>query len=146
TLQALFPVVSAPALDHAIELAFDIREYRPYDHVKVAESLVTASPARHVVPTCGFRVESAAGVFAYTSDTGWTDDLVELARDADLLLCESTLRRADSGPHGHLSAREAGALAAAARARTLVLTHFSSTDHDWLEALREDAAHEFTGP
>lgn len=146
TLQALFPVVSAPALDHAIELAFDVREYRAYDHMKVAGCLVTASPARHVVATCGFRVESAAGVFAYTSDTGWTDDLVELARDADLLLCESTLRQADPGPHGHLSAHEAGVLATAAQARMLVLTHFSRTDHDWLEGLRADASHEFTGP
>jgi len=146
TLQTLFPVVSTPALDQAIELAFDIREYQPFDQMKVGECLVTASPARHVVATCGFRVESASGTFAYTSDTGWTDALVELANDVDLLLCEATLQHADAGPHGHLSAREAGMLAAAANVSSLVLTHFSRTDRAWLDALREDAAAEFSGP
>lgn len=145
TLQGLFPVVSSPPLDQALDLAFDLREYAPYDHMEIGDCVVTASPARHVVPTCGFRVESPAGTFAYTSDTGWTDSLIELAKDADLLLCEATLRETDSGPHGHLSAREAGKLAAAAQVGILVLTHFSNTDADWLDALHNDAADEFSG-
>lgn len=146
TLQAMFPVVSSPPLDQALELAFELREYQPHDEMKVGECLITAVPARHVVPTCGFRVESAAGTFAYTGDTGWTDELVDLARNADLLLCEATLRQPDDGPHGHLSATQAGQLATWAGASSLLLTHFSSTDHDWLEALRNDAAREYSGP
>lgn len=146
TLQALFPVVSSPALDRAIELAFDIREYSAYDQIKVGDCLVTAFPARHVVTTCGFRVDSPAGTLAYTGDTGWTDALVELANGVDVLLCEATLRHADSGPHGHLSAREAGILATEANVDTLILTHFSSTEPSWLDALRADACAEFHGP
>jgi len=146
TLQTLFPVVSSPALDQALDLAFDIREYQPYDQMKVGECLLTAIPVRHVVAACGFRVDSATGTFAYTSDTGWTDSLLELAQDVDVLLCEATLPEADPGPHGHLCAREAGLLATSARAHSLVLTHFSSTESAWLGALRDDAAAEFGGP
>jgi ribonuclease Z len=53
---------------------------------------------------------------------------VALARDADLLVCESTFLDVDAHrahEYGHLTAGEAGALAATAGAGRLVLTHFS---------------------
>ncbi len=44
-------------------------------------------------------------------------------------MCEATFTTADAhlaGEHAHLTARQAGGIAAAAGARRLVLTHFSS--------------------
>lgn len=66
---------------------------------------------------------------AVVMDTRWCDGALELADGADLLLCESTFLEADADladEAGHLTARQAGRLAAEAGARLLVLTHFSS--------------------
>jgi ribonuclease BN (tRNA processing enzyme) len=146
TLQGLFPVVTAPMLDHALELAFDMTEYEAATTAVIGGCRVSAVPVRHAVPAWGLRVESPAGVFAYTGDTGWSDTLPELARDADLLLCEATRREPDDGPHGHLSATQAGRLAALAGVSALVLTHLTTREPAWLAGLRADAALACGGP
>ena len=97
-----------------------------------------------VGPPTSFRVESDAGTFAYTGDTGRTPALATLAAGADLL-AEATLPVTDDGPHGHLSAADAAHVAQAAGVRTLVLTHFPSADTEWLLARRDEAARAFTG-
>ncbi|MFB4312988.1 ribonuclease Z [Actinomadura sp. 21ATH] len=65
---------------------------------------------------------------AFVMDTGVCDAAYELARDADMLIIESTYLDEDAGlahDRGHLTAGEAGGIAAAAGVRLLVLTHFS---------------------
>lgn len=146
SLQSLFPVGTAPALNRAIDLAFDLREYEAGDTLVIDGVTVRPFAVRHAAVACGFRVETEYGTVAYTGDTGWSEELVDGARECDLLLCEATLRTADAGPHGHLSAREAGRLAARAGAGQLVLTHFLHTDPDWVQALIADAASEYDGP
>jgi ribonuclease Z len=66
--------------------------------------------------------------FAFIMDTRLCDAAFELADGADLLVCESTFADAEAAlarDYGHLTAPEAGRIAAEARARRLVLTHFS---------------------
>jgi ribonuclease Z len=66
--------------------------------------------------------------FAYLLDTAWCDGALELAAGADMVLCEATFLSEDADlaeQYGHLTARQAGRLAAEAGARRLVLTHFS---------------------
>lgn len=65
---------------------------------------------------------------AFVMDTRWCDAALSLADGVDLLVCESTFLHADADlaeRYGHLTARQAGELAARAGARRLVLTHFS---------------------
>lgn len=65
---------------------------------------------------------------AVVMDTRWCDAALELAAGVDLLVCESTYLEADAAlaqAHGHMTASQAGRLAADAGARRLVLTHFS---------------------
>ncbi|MCA9708888.1 MAG: ribonuclease Z [Myxococcales bacterium] len=67
-------------------------------------------------------------VFAFVMDTRRCDAAVELARGADLLVCESTYLSEDADKahdHGHLTAREAATIAQEAGVRRLVLAHFS---------------------
>ena len=80
---------------------------------------VTASPVIHPVPTVGLRVEADGAVLAYSCDTSPCAAVVELARDADLLVHEATGHL----PGVHSSAEEAAACAALAGARRLVLIH-----------------------
>lgn len=67
--------------------------------------------------------------FALVMDTAPCPGAEELADGADLLVAESTFADDDAGlaaQHRHLTAGQAGALAAGGGVGTLVLTHFSS--------------------
>ena len=64
----------------------------------------------------------------YIGDVGKTEELVEICRDADMLVIEATYldsERDMARKFGHLTALEAGKLAAAAGVKQLVLTHIS---------------------
>lgn len=66
--------------------------------------------------------------FALIMDTRMCDAAIDLARGADLVVCESTYlssEEREAWAHGHLTAKQAGIIAREAGARRLVLTHFS---------------------
>jgi ribonuclease Z len=66
--------------------------------------------------------------FAFIMDTRLCDAVFALADGADMLVCESTFLERDAGlarDYGHLTARQAGLVAAECGVRLLVLTHFS---------------------
>ncbi|KUP97151.1 ribonuclease Z [Thermobifida cellulosilytica] len=83
----------------------------------------------------GVRVELAdystvrrGQVFAFVMDTGVCDNAVRLAADADLLVIEATFLDSEAGlaaRYRHLTAGQAGMIAARAGVRRLVLTHIS---------------------
>jgi ribonuclease BN (tRNA processing enzyme) len=103
--------------------AFTVREYADGEPFEAAGFTITPRAVRHYdEPAYGLRVEADA-VLAYSSDTGPTPALVELARDADVLLCEATLGEDERAPRGHLLAEEAAEAARVAGARRLLLTH-----------------------
>lgn len=52
---------------------------------------VTPHPVVHAEaagPCVGYRIEVEGKVLAYSGDTEWTENLVEIGRDADLFVCE----------------------------------------------------------
>jgi ribonuclease Z len=66
--------------------------------------------------------------FAFVMDTRLCDAAFALADGADMLVCESTFANAEARlarDYGHLTAGQAGQIAAQAGVRLLVLTHFS---------------------
>ncbi|MBN9113126.1 MAG: ribonuclease Z [Pseudonocardia sp.] len=86
--------------------------------------------------------------FAFVMDTRLCAGVEELAAGVDMLVIESTFLHADADlahSFGHLTAREAGQVAARAGVGTLVLTHFSQRYRD-PEAFAVEAAEVFDGP
>ena len=78
---------------------------------------VTTAQVNHPVETFGFRLEHAGRSIAYSADTGESAALVELAREADLLLCEASLLEGPDLPRDlHLTSRQAARYAAQAGA------------------------------
>jgi ribonuclease Z len=78
-------------------------------------------------------VERAPQSFAFVMDTAPCDGAVALAEHADLVLTESTYLDAEAelaAAYHHLTARQAASMASAARARSLVLSHFSQRHRD----------------
>jgi ribonuclease Z len=66
--------------------------------------------------------------FAFIMDTRLCDAAFALADGADMVVCESTFADAEAAlarEYGHLTAGQAGRIAAESGARLLVLTHFS---------------------
>jgi ribonuclease BN (tRNA processing enzyme) len=145
-LAALFPVATFPLLDRAFDIAFDVREYDAGAEFTVGDCAVSLHPGRHAAPNCGARIESPSGSLAYTGDTGLAEGLAGLADGVDLLLAEATLDATDHGPHGHLSAADAGGVAARHGVGELVLTHFATGDPTVLRRRRAAAAAVFAGP
>jgi len=92
--------------------------------IEIGPLRVTTARMRHPVETFGFRIEHAGRVVTYSADTGPCDELVTLARDADVLLAEASFTEGPGLPPDlHLTARQAAEHAARAGAGELVLTH-----------------------
>ncbi len=88
--------------------------------------------------------------FAFVMDTRLCDAAFALAERADMLVCESTFADAEAGlaaEFGHLTAGQAGRIAAESGARLLVLTHFSQRyEPEGSRRLADEAARAFGGP
>src|ERR1044072_7976031 len=76
------------------------------------------------VEAFGFRIEHGDRALVYSGDTGPCEALTDLARGADLFLCEAAFTHGKEDiPELHLNGRQAGEHAQAAGAAALVLTH-----------------------
>jgi len=118
-LNAAYGMPHEPVLENSFEfipVTTGVRRIGPFE--------VTAAPMNHPVETYGYRITYGGRSVVYSGDTGESAELVELARDADLLLCEASFLDAPGQPPGlHLNGRQAAEHAARAGVGTLVLTH-----------------------
>jgi ribonuclease BN (tRNA processing enzyme) len=105
---------------------------------------ITAARVAHPVEAFAFRVEHGDSSLVYSGDTGPCEQLVDLARGADLLLSEAAFTDGkEEIPDLHLNGRQAGEHAALAGVGRLVLTHIPPwTDP---ERNRADAAKAYGG-
>jgi len=108
--------------------AFDVREYAEDKPFEAAGLEVTAIRVPHYqLTTHALRVTDGKRTLAYSGDSAPSPKLAEVARDADLFLCEATLRESFEGSpdglRGHLSAEEAIDAFRASGARRLVIIH-----------------------
>lgn len=103
---------------------------------------IIAWPTKHFIPTIGLRIENkvTGKVLAYSCDTEPIPALLELARDADLLIHEA----AGKG-FGHSSAAQAGQIATRAGAKSLYLIHYQVWNVD-PRPLEDEARTTYSGP
>ncbi|MEZ4606811.1 MAG: ribonuclease Z [Deinococcales bacterium] len=81
---------------------------------------ILASPAQHSVPVMAFRITDklGGGVVCYSCDTEKSEQVVQLAQGADILVHEAT-----GDFTGHSSAAQAAEVAQAAQVKKLLLVH-----------------------
>jgi ribonuclease BN (tRNA processing enzyme) len=106
---------------------------------------VAFATANHPVPASAIRLRQGGRTLVYSGDTGECDELVDLARDADLLLCEATFGPDEpTVPDVHLTGHQAGEHAQRASVGRLVVTHVTP----WCsrDVAAEQAAGAFAGP
>ncbi|GAB08136.1 hypothetical protein GOARA_001_00060 [Gordonia araii NBRC 100433] len=126
---------------------FDVSEWIEGHPVELRGLTIEARKMDHPPATYGLRLTGPRGeVLAYSGDTALCDELVELARGADLFLCEAswTHDSANRPPHLHMSGIEAGEAATAAGVGRLAITHIPP----WTSAadILAEARSTFSGP
>ncbi len=88
---------------------------------------VQALPLLHSGLTLGYRLETGGRIIAYCPDTGYCENAVTLAREADLLITECAYKEGQSSESWpHLNPETAGRIAREAGALRLALTHFDA--------------------
>lgn len=124
---------------------FDARLWSDGQVVRFGPLSVQVRRLRHPVETYGMRItDDDGGVLAYSADTDSCPQLVELAREADLFLCEAAVTRDRDAPDVHLTGERAGQQATEAEAQRLLLTHVAPwTD---IGAVLAEARETYAGP
>jgi ribonuclease BN (tRNA processing enzyme) len=119
-IHGLDPVLYANAI---LEL-FPVHEYEEEIPFRVAGfDLIAYRMLHYALESYGLRVSDGNRTLAYSADSAPCDGLVELARGADLFLCEATLAQPEVGIRGHLTAEEALDASSAAGAKRFVVIH-----------------------
>jgi ribonuclease BN (tRNA processing enzyme) len=112
------------AFGDGIDRVFDVREYGETTPFAAAGfNLVALRLDHYSEETYGLRVSNHASTLAYSGDTGPSENLAELARDADVFLCEATLKEPEPAERGHLSEDEAVAAFEESGAKRLIVIH-----------------------
>lgn len=109
--------------DDALGESFDLHALTEETEIRIGDALLTFTAMKHPPETYGVRVTQGSAVLAYTADTGPEADFLRLASGASVLICEATLQDSDEEWWGHLSARQAGEIAARCGVGEVVLTH-----------------------
>lgn len=147
TIQLLdsgFGIESLELLRYPLASAFHFTPVTPGEDFKINNLSIHTQPSRHPVDTLSLRFEELGLV--YPSDGAFTAELVQLAHKALVLLVEATYLDSnghDLEGHGHLTAPQAGRLAALAGVNHLVLTHFS--DYHQVREIERLTSLEFSG-
>lgn len=113
-------------------LAFEYPNYvhvhpvRAGEELKIGHVRLQFSENVHDVPCLAVKLTSQDGkTLVYSGDTGYCQSLIDLSRSADVLIIESSFYDAQAGRmNGHLTAGEAGRIAALAGVGQTILTHF----------------------
>ena len=110
-------------LDTGILSVVEMNTQAP-DRLDFDQFSVCTRPAAHNPESVSYRIASPSGYsVVYSGDTDYTDNLITLSADTQVLICECS-HADEEKVQGHLSPSLAGSIATSAGAKKLVLTHF----------------------
>lgn len=103
--------------------------------LRLDDFVLIARNTFHTENSVAYRIESNGKSIVYSGDTGYTESLIELAKDTDLLLIECSFPD-ELKFECHLTPSEAGKIASASRAKKIILTHLYA-DCDEIDILSQ---------
>lgn len=126
---------------------FDVHEWSDGMEVTLGGMTLLASTVDHPPETYGLRITGPGGqVIAYSGDSAPCDELIEVAAESDLFLCEASWSHdpANRPAHLHMSGYEAGEVATKANVKALAITHVAP----WADpaTILAEAKRTFSGP
>lgn len=104
---------------------FEVRSVNENTKIKFAGLDITFCAMTHPVTSYAMRFEANGKSFVYSGDTNMNDAIVPFAKEADILLMDAGLLSRDKKDNNapHVSALEAGLIAARAGVKRLIGTH-----------------------
>ena len=127
-IKALFENLNN-AYDNTLEMPEDYFHIIELDekgslNLNLEEIQLDYNGVNHRAESRAYRLTDATGFsVVYSGDTDYSDSLIDLSRESDILICESALPDEQKVP-GHLTPSLAGKIASKANVNKLVLTHF----------------------
>ncbi|MHA1792957.1 MAG: MBL fold metallo-hydrolase [Promethearchaeota archaeon] len=108
----------------------------------------------HVPPSSAIRLdvfkhEKLKFSLCYSGDTAPAKDICNLAKDCDILIHEATYLKDDekkARSYHHCTAYDAGKIAQDARAKQLVIVHYSNKNENKTGMIKDEAKDAFDGP
>ena len=99
-----------------------------FNGVQVGNLNVTFCLTGHTAESYAFKVSNGKNTIVYTSDISFEakDAIAKFAKDADLLICDSSLLESYGFPeiNSHITAKQAATIASESNVKQLMLTHF----------------------
>lgn len=132
-------LIKQPFTDSIANLPYAVKVIELAEGKHLLPFLVKVKSLIHSAPCLGYRFEIENKKIAYCTDTGVCQNLRELAKDADLLISECTLKSGQKTDHWpHLNPETVAKVAKEAKAKKLILTHFDANIYKTLRE-RKDA-------
>jgi ribonuclease BN (tRNA processing enzyme) len=131
-------IVNSPFTIPMHQLPYRTEIYEIPEEQVITPFKFTSLPLKHSSECLGYRFEIEDRVISYCTDTGYCDNAVKLARDADLLITECALKTGQSNENWpHLSPQDAARIAYEGNAKMLALVHFDASEYKTLDARKQ---------
>ena len=123
-------------------LLIDFIEYQPLEVISTKELIVQTYPMIHVEAALpnAFRINVGNKIISFSGDTEWTPNLIELAKDADLFICQCNFYEKEG--KGHLNYQTLVANLQQLAHKRIWLTHFDEEMLANLEHINMDYAYD----
>jgi ribonuclease BN (tRNA processing enzyme) len=121
-------------------LQINFKEYKAYEPIITEHVTFLAYPAIHAESSLphGLRINTANKIISYSGDTEWTNELIELAKNADLFICECNSYK--SNLKGHLNYQTLQTNISLLSYKKVLLTHFNEEMLNNLDKIEMDCA------
>lgn len=101
----------------------DIIEVKSGERIELPYFSIESRSVNHTPQSLAYKIESQNRSVVYSGDTDYSQNLIELAKNCDILICECS-HPDELKTDGHLSPSSAGEIATKSTTKKLVLTHF----------------------
>jgi len=107
---------------------------------------IESTPVHHGIPTIAYRFTAAGKSVVLSGDTAPCDNIVKIANEADLLIIECSFPEQAGPKPGHCIPSQVGKIAAAAKAKRVVLVHLFPPCKGKEDGMVEEIKRFYVGP
>ena len=138
-LDLLYPGTTTDIMQ---KLPLEFISYEGHQEIQLDHLYVRSFPVKHSPASKphGLRIMCENRIIAFSGDSEWTPELLPLAKDADLFICDSNYY--EEKGKGHLSYREIMEKQEQLGAKQILLSHLGVDMLDHLDKLALPAAHD----
>lgn len=141
TIKTLTTIINQPFTMPINQLPYSVKLHELPEEIDKIPFCLYTLPLLHSSLTLGYRIELEGKKIVYCPDTGFCENAITLAKDADLLIAECAYKQGQENPKWqHLNPETAARIAKEANAKKLVLVHFDASLYTSLQDRQEAEA------